>query len=108
MVLASGLEPIDSSPAYNPQCSSQQVPSLMPITHLAHLPPSTTLRCSLYLRVSYGLPPSLFLSYFFLPFPCGHLNSCYFQSHSDQEIELTDKVKVSEEDEPIILQLIKA
>ena len=36
-----GGEFSDSSLTYNTQCSSQQVPSLMPITHLAHSPPNT-------------------------------------------------------------------
>ena len=38
--LVSGVEFSDPSPTYNIQ-SSSQVPSLIPITHLAHLPPST-------------------------------------------------------------------
>ena len=66
--MASGVEPSDLSLTYDTQGSSQQVPSLMPITHLAHPPcPSPVQQpsgCSLYLRVSYGLSPSLFLSYF--------------------------------------------
>ena len=37
-ILVSGVEFSDSSLTYNTQCSSQQVPSLIPISHLAHLP----------------------------------------------------------------------
>ena len=36
--MASGVEPSDSSLTYSIQCSSQKVSSLMPITHLTHLP----------------------------------------------------------------------
>ena len=50
------------------QCSSQ-VSSLMPIAHLVYPPLQQPSVCSLYLRVSYGLLPSLFLSYFSFPFP---------------------------------------
>ena len=66
--MISGVEFSDSSLSYNTQCSSQQVPSLMPITPLAHPPTDLPCQqpsvCSLYLRVSYGLSPSPFLCYF--------------------------------------------
>uniref|UniRef100_A0A452S5I3 Myomesin-1 n=1 Tax=Ursus americanus TaxID=9643 RepID=A0A452S5I3_URSAM len=52
----------------NTQCSFHQVPSLMPITQLLHLPHPPPLQqhsvCFLELRVFYDLSPSLFLSYF--------------------------------------------
>ena len=66
----SGLESSDSSPLYNTQCPSQQVSSLMPPARLAHPPshsPSSNPVCSLYLRVSSVLSPSLFLDYFCFP-----------------------------------------
>ena len=66
--MVSGVEFSDSSRTYNTQCSSQLVPSFMPITHLTHLPtdlPSSTPQFVLFKRTnSYGLPPSLFLPYF--------------------------------------------
>ena len=65
VALASGVEPSDDT-----HCSSQRVPFLMPITPLTHPPPSYPHQpavYSLYLRVSYGLPPSRFLSYFSFP-----------------------------------------
>ena len=37
-MLVSGVEFSVSSLTYNTQCSSQQVPALMPIAHLAHPP----------------------------------------------------------------------
>ena len=39
--MVSGVEFSDSIITYNTQCSLQQVPSLVPITHLAHLPPTS-------------------------------------------------------------------
>ena len=57
VALVSGVEPENSSLTYNTQCSSQQVPSLMPITHLPQPPPTSlpATLSSLCLRVSYGL-----------------------------------------------------
>ena len=48
----------------NTQCSSQQVPSSMPITHFPLSPLHPPSVCFLYLRVSYGLPSSLFETIF--------------------------------------------
>ena len=45
--LVSDAEFSDSSLTYNTQCSSQPVSSLMPITHLAH-PPPTSLPVTLF------------------------------------------------------------
>ena len=60
----------DSSPMYNTQCSSQQVSSLMPLTHLA-IPPPTTLPATLSLcsifKSLFCFAPSLFLYYFCFP-----------------------------------------
>ena len=54
---------------YNTQCSSLQVPSSMPIIHfLLSLTPHQPSVCPQYLRVSYGLPPSLSVA-FPSPFP---------------------------------------
>ena len=54
---------------YNTQCSSQQLPSSMNITHFPLLPtPHQPSVYSQFLRVSYGLPPSL-TNFFLLPFP---------------------------------------
>ena len=51
---------------YSTQCSSQQVPSSLPITHFplspTHHQPAV---CSQYLRISYGLLPSLSVTFFF-------------------------------------------
>ena len=70
VLLTSGVDSHDSSLTYNTQCSSQQVPSSMPITYFPLLPPHHQLSvCSLYLRVSYSLPPSLFETIFSFPFP---------------------------------------
>ena len=60
----------DSSFTFNTQCSSQQVPSFMPITHLAHppthLPPATlSLFCVFKTLVWFA---SLFLFFFFFFF----------------------------------------
>ena len=77
--MASGVESSDSSLMYDTQCSSQQ----MPITHFPHSHQSSL--CSLHLRVSYGLPPSLFISFpFIFPFPVIVLsfsNSIYEWNH---------------------------
>ena len=70
--MVSGVEFSDSSLTCNTPRSSQQVPSLMHVTHLAHPSPPLLQQpsvCSLCLRVPYGLPPSLFLSYFSFPSP---------------------------------------
>ena len=74
MLLALGVDSRDLSLTYDTQCSSQQVPSSMPITHfpLSLAPPCHQV-CSLYLRVSSGLPPSLFVTIFPLPLPHGLL-----------------------------------
>ena len=64
--MISGVEFSDSSLTYNTQCSSQWVSSLMPITHLTHLPLQQSSVCSLYLRVSYGLLPSMFFKIFLM------------------------------------------
>ena len=57
VLLALGVDSRDSSLIYNIQCSSEQVPSLMPITDFpqSHQPSV----CYLYSRVSYDLSPSL-------------------------------------------------
>ena len=58
IVLVSGLEFSDSSLTYNTGCSSQQVPSLIPVTHLAHSPhPPLLQQPSVYsnYKVSYNL-----------------------------------------------------
>ena len=64
--MIAGAEFSDSSLTYNTQGSSQQVSSLILITYLAHPPTQHTLAIlsSLYLRVSYGLPPSVFILFF--------------------------------------------
>ena len=50
---------------YNTQCSSQQMPSSMPITHFPLSPnPHQPSVFSQYLRVFYGLPPSLSVTFF--------------------------------------------
>ena len=71
--LVSGGDPSDSSLTYSTQCPFQQVPSSTPSPHLAQPPHPPPLQepsdCILYLRASYGLPPSLFLSYFSSPSP---------------------------------------
>ena len=58
MVLASGVEPSDSSLTYDTQWSSRRVPSLMPITHLTHPPhqpplqqPAVCFSCGAHLRL---------------------------------------------------------
>lgn len=45
-VMISGVDSDDSSPIYNTQCSSQQLSSLMCLTHLAH-PPKSIMSSSL-------------------------------------------------------------
>ena len=68
VLLVLGVDSRDSLLTYNTQCSSQQVPSLMPITHPPLLlTPHQPSVCSQPLRVSYGLPPSLSVTFF--PFP---------------------------------------
>ena len=79
VILVSGVEFSDSSLSYNTQCSPQQVPSIR-ITHPAHPWPtslSQPLVCSLLLRVSYGLLPSLLFSFPFPMFTFCFLNSRY-------------------------------
>ena len=59
-VLVLEVEPSDSSLIYNIQCSSQ-----VPIPH--PIPLQKSLVCSLYLRVSYGLPLCFYLIFPSLP-----------------------------------------
>ena len=82
VLLVWGVDSRDSSLPCNTQCSSQQVPSSMPIPHS---PPSPTPHlpsvCSLYLRVSYALPPSLSVCIYFFPSPFPHgLRLCFSSS----------------------------
>ena len=77
VIMISGLELSDSSLTYNTQCSSQQVSSLMLLTHLVHPPtqlPSSNPHsvCSLYLRISWFVCLPVFIL-FLLTFPCVHL-----------------------------------
>ena len=61
---------------YNTQCSSLQVPYLIPITHPAHSPPTSHHQPSVYsllLRVSYSFFPSLALSLS----PFSHMFICF-------------------------------
>ena len=61
VVLASRVDSCDSSLTYHTQCSSQQVPSSMPISHFLYPTtphPYQPSVCSLY----FSLPPSLFKS----------------------------------------------
>ena len=78
VILASGVKPSDSSLTCNTQCSSQQVPSSMPITHFPHLPssppPSTLSLFSIFKSLLWFASLSVFIL-FFLPFPYGHLLS---------------------------------
>ena len=75
VLLVLGVDSHGSLLTYNTQCSSQQAPSSMHITHFPppHLPQQPSV-CSLYLRVSYDLPPSLFVTIPH-PFPYGLLLS---------------------------------
>ena len=55
----------DSSLTYNTQCSPQQVPTSIPISHLTHPPPISLYQpsvCSLYLRVCSMACPCLSFS----------------------------------------------
>ena len=78
VMLVSRVEFSDSSLTYNTQCSSRQVPSLMPITHLAH-PPSPLSLFSIVKNLLW------FASLFFFPLPYIHLfcflNSTYERNH---------------------------
>ncbi|XP_049486074.1 polycomb group RING finger protein 3 isoform X1 [Panthera uncia] len=78
VLLASGVDSCDSSLTYNTQCSSQ-VPSSMPSPVFPSCPPLYPHHqpsvCSLYSGVFYGLPPSLFITYFSVPFSNGLLLS---------------------------------
>ena len=70
-LLVSELKFSDSSVAYNTQCSSHHIPSLVPITQLLHPPtylPSSNLVCFLEFSISYGLSPSQFSTHFIFPF----------------------------------------
>ena len=71
VLLVSEVEFSDLPLAYNTQCSSLNVPFLLPISQLPHphnLPPLQQASvCFLQLRISYGLPPFLFSSYFIFP-----------------------------------------
>ena len=60
---------------YNTQGSSQQVPSWMPITHLPLSPSHQPSVCSQYLRIFYGLLPSLSVIFSPLLLPHGLLLS---------------------------------
>ena len=70
--MVSWVEPSNSSLTHNTQCSSRQASSLMPITHLAHLPTHLTPgthRLFCVFKVSYGLPLSLCCYLIFLSLP---------------------------------------
>ena len=62
------------------------VHSLMPLTHLAHPPPTTSpaTLCSLYLRLLCFVPFPVFIL-FFLPFPYVHL-FCVLNRHMSEVI----------------------
>ena len=74
------VQPSDLSLTYDTKFSSQKVLSLMPVAllthHLCHLPSSNPV-CSLYLRVSYNLSSSLFLS----DFPSPMLSVVFLKFH---------------------------
>ena len=71
VLLVLGVDSRDSSLTYNTQCSSQQVPSSMPITHfpspLHPPPPQLTLSLFFVFKRPYGLPPSLSVCNCFSP-----------------------------------------
>ena len=71
-MMISGVECSNSSPTYNTQCSSQQVTSLMPFTHLAHpsptTPPATLSLFSVFKSLLCFVPLPVFIL-FLLPFP---------------------------------------
>ena len=86
MLLAWGVDSHDSSLTYNTLCSSQQVPSSMPITHFPPSPPST-LRFFSVFKTLLGFASLSIWNYFFhLPFPHGLLlsfpNSTYEWKHT--------------------------
>ena len=85
-----------SSLIYHTQCSSQQVPSSMPIIHFPFSPiPHQPSVCSQYLRVSYGLPPSLSVT-FFPPSPPPW--SSVKDPHMSENIFLRDREREREEE----------
>ena len=71
-IMISEVESNGSSPMYNTQCSSQQVSSLMPLTHLAH-PPSHTPSSNpqfvlhIYESLLFCLPPCFYIIFVSLP-----------------------------------------
>ena len=87
----------DSSPTCDTQGSSQQVPSLMPITYLVHppqlsTPPVTLTLFSVFKSLLWFAYLSVFI-FFFLPFPYVHLfcflNSTYEAIQSSEALVST-------------------